>query len=79
MYLLCMYYQIRRLQVTQVTSKKNKLIFLISVSILMRKGIGHTAVSATQASSVTLYIWQHGAKENYSKFETFNMVVNTKT
>ena len=41
--------------------------------------MGHTAVSATQASSVTLYIWQHGAKENYSTFETFNMVVDTKT
>ena len=45
----------------------------------MRKGMGHTAFSATQALLVTLYIWQHGAKENYSKFETFNMVVNTKT
>ena len=39
----------------------------------------YIAVSASQASSVTLYIWQHGAKENRSKFETFNMVVNTKT
>ena len=26
------------------------------------KGVGHAAVSATQASSVTLLIWQHGAK-----------------
>ena len=34
--------------------------------------MGHTAVSATQASSVTLYIWQHGAKKNYSKIETSN-------
>ena len=41
----------------------------------MRKLMGHTAVSATQASSVTLY----GAKENYSKFEIFKMIVNTKT
>ena len=41
--------------------------------------MGHTAVSATQASSVTLKIRQHGAKENDSKFETFKMVVNTKT
>ena len=32
--------------------------------------MAHTAVLATQASSVTLYIWQHEAKENYSKFET---------
>ena len=30
----------------------------------MRKVMGHTAVSAIQASSVTLTIWQHGAKEN---------------
>ena len=36
-------------------------------------------VSATQASSVTLKIWQHGTKENYSKFEIFKMAVNTKT
>ena len=41
--------------------------------------MGHTAVSATQASSVTLYIWQHEAQENYSKLETFNVVSNTKT
>ena len=45
----------------------------------MRKGMDHTAVSATQALSVTLNIWQHGAKENYSTFKTLNMVVNTKT
>ena len=41
--------------------------------------MGHTAVSATYASSVTLKIWQHGAKENDSNFATFNKVVNTKT
>ena len=34
----------------------------------MRKVMGHTAVSATEASSVTLQIGQHGANENYSKF-----------
>ena len=45
----------------------------------MSKGMCHIAVSATQAASVTLYIWQHGAKENHSKFETLNIVVNTKT
>ena len=39
----------------------------------------HAALSATQASSVTLQSWQHGAKENYNKFETFKMVVKTKT
>ena len=45
----------------------------------MRKGMSHTTVSATQASSVTLKIWQHGAKENYSKFESFKMIDKTKT
>ena len=45
----------------------------------MRKVMGHTAVSAIQASSVTLQIWQHGAKENYCNFATLNMVVDTKT
>ena len=36
--------------------------------------MGHTAVSATQASSGTLWIWQHGPKEKqYSKFETFQI------
>ena len=41
--------------------------------------MGHTAVSATRASSVTLYIRQHGAKESYSKFASFKMVVKTNT
>ena len=36
----------------------------------MRKGMGHAAVLATQASSVTLFIWKHGVKEKNSKFET---------
>ena len=45
----------------------------------MRKGVGHTMVSATKASIVTLYIWQHGAKENYCNFTTFNRVVDKKT
>ena len=45
----------------------------------MRKGMDHTPVSASQASSETLYSWQHGAKENYSKFETFKKVVKIKT
>ena len=45
----------------------------------MRKGMGHTAVSTFQVSSVTLKIWQHGAKENYYNFSTFNRVVDTKT
>ena len=33
---------------------KIKLSFLRAVNILMRKGMGHTAVSATLASSVAL-------------------------
>ena len=41
--------------------------------------MGHTAVSAIQASSVTLYIWQHGAKESYNIFSTFSRLVDTKT
>ena len=45
----------------------------------MRKVIGHTAVSATQSSSVALSIWQNGAKENYSRFEISKMVVKAKT
>ena len=45
----------------------------------MRKGTGHTAVSATEASSVTRQIWQQGAKDNNCNFATFNSVVNTKT
>ena len=40
--------------------------------------MGHTAVSAIQASSVTLLIWQHGAKERYSNFSTFSWLVDTK-
>ena len=36
--------------------------------------MGHTAVSATEASSVTLQIWQHGAKGNYCNFASFSRV-----
>ena len=45
----------------------------------MRKGAGHTAVSATYASSVTFKIWQNGTKEKYCNFATFNRLVDTKT
>ena len=41
--------------------------------------MGHTAVSTIEVSSVTLNIWQQGAKENYLKFATVNRVVYTKT
>ena len=41
--------------------------------------MGHTAVSATIASSVTLQIWQDGAKDNYCNFPTFNGIVDAKT
>ena len=41
--------------------------------------MGHTAVSATQSSSVTVQIWHHGAKENYCDFATFNRIVDTQT
>ena len=40
--------------------------------------MGHTAVLAIQASSVTLKNWQHGAKENGCNFATFNRVFNNR-
>ena len=43
----------------------------------MSKGMDHTAVSATEASSVTLQIWQRGAKQTYCNVEFFNSVVDT--
>ena len=45
----------------------------------MRKGMGHTAVLATEVSSVTLQIWQCGAKENQCNFAPFSKIVDTKT
>ena len=45
---------------------KNKNVDLLRAgSRLKRMEIGHTAVSATEASSLTLQIWQHGAKMIY--------------
>ena len=41
--------------------------------------MGHTAVSAIQASPVTLLIWLHGTKESYSNFSTFSRLVDTNT
>ena len=41
--------------------------------------MGHTAVSTIKVSSVTLKIWQHGAKEKYWNFATCNRVVDKKT
>ena len=41
--------------------------------------MGHYAVSATKASSLTLLIWQYGARENCFNFPSFNRVVDTKT
>ena len=43
-----------------VTAKKYYSDSLRAVSILTKKEMGHTMVSATEASSVTLQIWQHG-------------------
>ena len=40
--------------------------------------MGHTAVSATQASSVTIQNWQNGTEEKYRKCGTFNKIGNTK-
>ena len=39
----------------------------------------YTAISATQASPVSIYNKPQGTKENYSKFETFKIAVNTIT
>ena len=41
--------------------------------------MGHTAVLATLASSVTLLIWQHGAKKNYCNIAIFNRIDDRKT
>ena len=41
--------------------------------------MGHTAVSATKASSVTLQILQHGAKKKNCNFKALNRVVDKKT
>ena len=41
----------------------------------MRKGMGHTAVSTIEVSSVTLKSWQR----ELLNFFNFNRVVNTKT
>ena len=45
----------------------------------MRKWMGHTAVSTTKVSSVTLLFCQNGAKEKYYDVSTFNRLVDTKT
>ena len=37
------------------------------------------STSATEASSVTREIWQHGAKVNYWDYPNFNRIVDTKT
>ena len=44
---------------------KLKLRSFKSSEHINKKGDGHTAVSTIEVSSVTLLIWQHGAKENY--------------
>ena len=48
-----------------ISRNKIKLHRLRAVNITMRKGIGHTVVTAAQATSVTLWIWQNRAKKNY--------------
>ena len=47
------------------------------MNILNTKEMGYA--SATQVSSVTLYIWKHGAQDHYCKFASFNRVVDKKT
>ena len=41
--------------------------------------MGHTMVSATQASSVTLRILQYRTEDNYCNFAPINSAVDTKT
>ena len=43
----------------------------------MTNGIGHTAVTDIQASSVTFQVWQ--PKESYCIFATFNRLVLLNT
>ena len=48
--------------------------------MFIRKKLGHTAVLAIKASSVTLYIdLAKGASGKYCKFAIFNMAVVSKT
>ena len=42
-----------------------------------KKKMDHTAVSATQASSLTLLNWQNGANENDYNFASSHRVVDT--
>ena len=43
------------------------------------KKVGHAVVSATQTSSVTIWLWQHAAKENSCQLASWDSVVDTKT
>ena len=62
----------------EMANKKIKLRSFKSSEHINEKKMGHTAVSASQASSVTLQIWQHGAKENNCNFATFNGIVDIR-
>ena len=46
--------------------------------LLKRKEILHTMVSATEASSATLQIWQHGVKNEYCDFANVNIIFHTR-
>ena len=61
---------------TVIANIKKNYDPLRAVNILTRKG--HTMVSATEASSVTLQNWQRGAKMNDSNFANFNRIVHTR-
>ena len=64
-----------------VITNEIKLRFFKSSKHINEKGDGPYRGSATYmfASSMTLQIWQHGTKENYCHFATFNRVVDSKT
>ena len=72
-----MHNMIKVVKATLIVSQPTRAIFkfylnknkngdlLRAASISKRMEMGHTAVSTTEASSMTLQIWQHGAKMNY--------------
>ena len=62
---------INNIILTELFTNKIKLESFESSGNINENMMGHTAVLATQASSVTLSIWQHGARDNYRNFYDF--------
>ena len=61
-----------------MTEIKIELKFFKSSEHIEEKGDGPYRVIGYSNSSVTLKIWQHGAKDNDCKCESFNWVVDTR-